>query len=132
MLLRAKAYLNGDGNWSSITESSLKSTAWIEHQGLRHSFTFQNIPVRHSSVSGISVSYLKNLLNEHPEGLVIHCKSLPHAVWVMSYDGDTFYCSDPLGNYSGDKRPLANSYLGRRFGSQANILNNITAFWYVP
>ncbi len=132
MMLRAKAYLNGNNSWNSITENSLRSTAWIEHQGLRHEFSYQNMRVSHVSVSGISVSNLKNLLNQHPEGIVIHCSSLPHAVWVISYSGDTFYCSDPLRNYSGDKRALDNSYLGRRFGSQSNILNRVTAYWYIP
>ena len=131
MMLRAKAYLNGDSGWSSITESSLESTAWIPNQGLRWNFTYRNMSVGHYKVSGMSISDLKNLLNQHPEGIVIHCSSLPHAVWVISYSGDTFYCSDPLSNYSGDKRPLDNSYLGRKFGSQSNILNNTTAYWYV-
>ena len=131
MMLRAKAYLNGDSNWSSITENSLKSTAWINREGLRHEFTYRNMHVSHVPVSGISVSSLKNLLNLHPEGVVIHCSSLPHAVWVFSYSGDTFYCSDPLGNYSGDKRSLSNSYLGIKFGKQSNILNNVTAYWYI-
>lgn len=129
MMLRAKAYKNGNGSWSSITESSIRSTAWSS--GLKWSWSYAGMNVGHSKTNAISQGTLQTLLAQHPEGIVIHCGSLPHAVWVNGYTNGTFYCSDPLKNYSGDKRPLANSYLGRRLGSQSNILSRVTAIWYI-
>ncbi len=129
MMLRAKAYRNGNNSWSSITESAIRSTAWSS--GLKWSWSYAGMNVEHSKMSGISQNTLQTLLAQHPEGVVIHCGNLPHAVWINGYSNGTFYCSDPLKNYSGDKRPLANSYLGRRLGSQSNILSRVTAIWYI-
>ncbi len=133
MMLRAKAYLSGCKNWSSITESAVKPVAW--GNSLKWSFTYSNsetsISVSHANVSGISISSLKSLLNTHPEGIVLYCGNQPHAVLVTDYEGDTFYCSDPASGYSGDRRTLTNSYLSKKYSSQSSILSNTTAYWYV-
>ncbi|MBR5913786.1 MAG: hypothetical protein IKZ58_05450 [Selenomonadaceae bacterium] len=132
MMLRAKAYLNGNNSWSSITESAIKNTAWSG--GLKWSWSYMGMSVAHSKTSGISSATLKSLLDQHPEGIVLHCANLQrmHAVWVMGYSGNTFYCSDPLSGYSGDCRPLANSYIGKQCGNnQDRILAQVTAYWYV-
>ncbi|MCD8023837.1 MAG: hypothetical protein LUF30_12990, partial [Lachnospiraceae bacterium] len=99
--------------------------------GLRHAFTYYGITVSHNSVSGITASKLKSLLDQHPEGIVLYCGKIPHAVFVTRYSGDTFYCADPLSGYSGSERKLSSSYLGKKYGSQAKILSNTTAYWYV-
>ena len=135
MMLRARFYKSNNSSWRSITESSIRSTAWVDGTGLRHSWTYKidnnSVSVNHSSVSGISVSSLKSLLNNHPEGIVLYCGKLPHAVFLTDYDGDTFYCADPLSSYSGKRLALSSSYLGKKYGSQASILSNVTAYWYV-
>lgn len=137
MMLRARMYLSGNSAWSSITENSLLPVAWINGTGLRHSFTYNingnSMSVAHSLTSGISISSLKSLLNNHPEGIVLYCGNLPHAVFVTDYEGDTFYCADSAGgNYSGNRRTLASSLLGNYYEwSQTKILANTTAYWYV-
>ena len=135
MMLRARFYKSNNSSWRSITESSIRSTAWVDGTGLRHSWTYKidnnSVSVNHSSVSGISVSSLKSLLNNHPEGIVLYCGKLPHAVFLTDYDGDTFYCADPLSSYSGKRLALSSSYLGKKYGSQASVLSNVTAYWYV-
>ncbi|MBQ8834545.1 MAG: RICIN domain-containing protein, partial [Oscillospiraceae bacterium] len=135
MMLRARAYLSGNDSWSSITESAVRPKGWKEGSGLYYSFKYtfgqSSIQVSHSTTSGISVASLKSLLNSHPEGIVFYCGKLPHAVFLTDYEGDTFYCADPLSGYSGKRIPLASSWLGKKYGSQANVLKNATAYWYV-
>lgn len=131
MMLRTRAYQLGK-NWSGITESAIKWTAWINGAGLRWSFTYDGMSVAHTSYySGMSLSTLKSLLQENPAGIVLYCGNLPHAVWVMSVSGDTVYCADPLSGYSGEKITLEESYLGYRYSSQSNILSHVTAIWYI-
>ncbi len=136
MMLRSRMYLSGNSGWSSVTEDSLLPVAWISKVGLRHSFTYNingnSMSVAHSYTSGISVGTLKWLLDTHPEGIVLYCGNLPHAVFVTDYEGDTFYCADSAGSpYSGKRLPLASSLVGYHYGAQANILANTTAYWYV-
>lgn len=130
MMLRARKYLSGK-SYSSITESAIRSTAWVNGQGLRFSFKYSGISVSHKKSSGISASTLKNLLDKHPEGIVLYCGKIPHAVFLTDYSGDTFYCADPVSSYSGRRIKLASSSLGKKYSTQANILSNVTAYWYV-
>lgn len=135
MMIRARFYKSNNSLWKSVTESSIRSKAWIEGSGLRHSWSYSidnnSVSVAHSTVSGISVSSLKSLLNSYPEGIVLYCGKLPHAVFLTDYDGSTFYCADPIQSYSGKRISLAASYLGKKYGSQAGVLNNVTAYWYI-
>ena len=135
MMLRARMYLSGNSSWNYITESTIRSDAWYEGIGLRYSFTYtqdsNTMTVSHSSVSGLSVSGLKSLLNSHPEGIVLLCNDVPHAVLVTDYQGDTFYCADPANTYSGVRRTLASSYTGERLGSQSAILSAADDYWYI-
>ena len=135
MMLRARMYISGNSDWAAVTESRVRPTAWIEGSGLRWSFTYKyndsSMTVAHTSVSGISISSLKSILNSHPEGVVLYCGKLPHAVFVTDYEGDAFYCADPLASYSGRRISLSTSYLGKKYGSQADILSNVTAYWYI-
>lgn len=135
MMLRSRFYKSNNNLWRSITESGIRSTAWIEGSGLRYSWTYKiennSVSVSHNSVSGMSVNSLKELLNSHPEGIVLYCGKLPHAVFVTDYEGDTFFCADTIQAYSGKRIALSASYLGKKYGSQENILNNVTAYWYV-
>lgn len=136
MAIRARLYLSGNTNWSIVTEHSIFNTAWIGGKGLRHSFTYyidgNSVSMNHADTSGISVASLKSLLDAHPEGIVLYCGDLPHAVFVSDYDGNTFYCGDPSEPYSGSRRTLSSSWLGYNYEySQEKILNNVTAYWYV-
>lgn len=112
MMMRARMYLSNNNNWSSVTESSIKATAWISGSGLRHAFTYSiagnSMSISHKGVTGMSIANLKTILNDHPEGIVLYVRDLPHAVFLTDYDGDTFYCADPLFGYSGKEFPLQN------------------------
>lgn len=130
MMLRARKYLSGK-SYSSITESSIKSTAWSNGVGLKYSWTYSGVSVSHKNVSGMSISSLKSLLNSHPEGIVLYCGKLPHAVFITDYSGDTFYCADPISSYSGKRIKLSASYLGKMYSNQSGVLKNVTAYWYV-
>ena len=135
MMLRACLYINENENWGQVTETSLRPTAWMNGVGLRWSFTHRvegtSISVSHASASGVSISGLKAVLDKHPEGIVLYCGKLPHAVFLMGYEGDIFYCADTVEGYSGQRIPLTESWLGRKYGTQGNILKNVTAYWYV-
>lgn len=130
MMLRTRAYQIGK-NWQKITESSIKEEGWINGEGLKWSFAYDEMSVSHVSYSGISLSELISLLNKNPAGIVLYCGKLPHAVWVISVSGDTVYCADPLKGYSGKKISLVESYLGYKYNYQDNILDHVTAIWYV-
>ena len=139
MMCRARAYLSGNDNWSSITEYDLTNCgAWSDSYGMSWNYTLSkpgdgihSISVSETAVRGLSLGTVKALLNAHPEGFVMYCGRLPHAIFITDYAGDTIYCSDPGWGYSGDRRPLTSSYFGTCYGSQANILANVTAYWYV-
>lgn len=133
MMLRSRMYLSGNSDWSSITEESIKSVAWVT-DGLLWNWTYtingSKMTVAHANTSGVTLSGLKSLLNSHPEGIVLYSGNY-HAVLLTAYDGDTLYCADPAPGYSGRQIPLTSSQLGTKFGSQTGILNNITAYWYI-
>ena len=134
MMLRAHLYLSGNSNWSKITESAIRPYAWVS-QGLLWNWSYtiegSTINVSHENLSGISVTGLKALVDKHPEGIVLHIKSIPHSVLITDYEGDTFYCADPASWYSGKRIPIEESYFGSKLGKQANILSQASAYWYI-
>jgi hypothetical protein len=135
MLLRSRLYLSGNDSWSSVTESGIRPTAWIEGVGLRWDWTYYIgkswMTVKHKSVTGMTVAELKAVLDAHPEGIVLYFRKVPHAVFLTDYEGDTFYCADPAPNHKDGRKPLAASYPGSKYGTQANALANVTDYWYI-
>ena len=135
MMIRSRMYLSGNSDWSLITESGVRSVGWIEGTGLRWNFTYSingsSVTVGHEYLSGVSISALKALLDTHTEGIVLYCGKLPHAVFLTDYEGDTFYCAETVAGYSGKRIPLASSYLAKKYGTQADVLSKVTAYWYV-
>ena len=135
MMLRSLMYLNGSDNWPAVTQASVKSAGWAYGSGMKWKWTYtldeDTIHVNHEKVSGISAATLKTLLDDHPEGIVLHCGYLPHAVFLTGYEGDTFYCAETVEYYGQGMIKLSESYLGYRYGSQSAILNRVTAYWYV-
>ena len=133
MMLRTRMYLSGSDNWPSVTQSSVRSVGWSG--GLKWSWTYtlndDSMKVAHEYVSGFTVDGLKALLDEHPEGIVLYCGNLPHAVFLTGYDGDTFYCAETVEYYGSGQIKLSESYLGHRYGSQSAILSRVTAYWYI-
>ncbi len=120
MLLRRAAMLSGDKNWQKITEKSIRKTAWLEGTGLRWEFTVSGITVAHKALE--SRNELIQLLDQHPEGIVIYNTSVPHAILVTDYTDGTFYCSDPVNNKPAGRIPV----------SQASItVESASRCWYV-
>lgn len=136
MMIRSALYQKNDARWSEVTEAKLRPVAWWKNDGLLHTFsyalddTFINVNFQHT-VNGISAASLKQVLNQHPEGIALYCGKAPHAVFLIGYEGDTFYCAETAQGYSGKAIPLSSSTLGRRYGSQNDILKNVTGYWYV-
>ena len=134
MMLRSRMYLSGSSEWSSVTESGIKSAAWSD--GLKWNWTYKingsSLSVSHvGNLGGISIASLKSLLDKHPEGIVLYVRDLPHAVFVTDYEGDTFYCAETVSGYSGKRIPLASSWIGTKLGNQARILSCADDYWYV-
>ena len=134
MLVRQKAILCGESNWQYITQSSLKPYAWLEGVGLYHSFSYHGIKVGYKDLgTGENWDELVKLLKEHPEGIVIYERSLPHAVLLTRYDAAEmqFYCADPA--LSTQEMPLEESWLRtmKSSVSQEEIVDAIDCYWYV-
>ena len=136
MMLRRRAVIDGSSNWSSITENSIRSTAWDENAGLYWQFTYAGMSVGHYQISGSYQSKkdsMISLLSKHPEGIMIYDRDIPHAVLLTSYNSssDTFYCADPAGGYPSGIIQLASSLLGRNGASQSTVISNIDDYWMI-
>ncbi len=127
MMLRRGALLSGNSNWRSITESSIKSTAWINGSGLRWNFSYAGMTVAHGTLptGSANESRLKELLNEHPEGIVIYYGpgTKQHAVLLTDYTNGQFYCADPYGGKPSGRIPLSSALYV--------TVSNVSAYWYI-
>ena len=73
MMLRRRAYFDGLTDWSTVTENSVRSTAWSN--GLSHSFTYKEMQVGYGTLPSRKqekVQTLITLLSQHPEGIVLY------------------------------------------------------------
>lgn len=95
MLLRRAAILRGDSNWRDITESSCRSSLWVEGCGMKLNYSYNGISVNCERIYGDSTETLRQLLKQHPEGIVAYDYNYPHAVLLTDYSDGVFYCSDP-------------------------------------
>lgn len=125
MMMRRAAILQGNDNWSSITESSLKGSAWATGAGLKWSFSYAGISVGSAKLptGAANKNILINLLSQHPEGIVLHYSGAPHAVLLTDYTDGVFYCSDPLPSRPTERIPLSRAY--------KVTVQNATRYWYV-
>ncbi|MCD7845327.1 MAG: leucine-rich repeat protein [Oscillospiraceae bacterium] len=133
MLMRNYIYLNGSDLWQEFGEADIRSAAW--NDGLRETFTYSygdyTFSVARASLSSPSADELKALLDKHPEGIVLYCGNAPHAVLLLDYEEDTFYCADPANLCSGMRIALEDSWLGSYYQGQDAILRNVTHYWYI-
>lgn len=135
MMLRRKALLDGNSNWSSITEETLLSTAWVMNQGLRWSFSYAGMSVNYGNFSGNAQNkkeQLTSLLNQHPEGVVIYMYgggNYTHAVLATSYENGTVYVADPAGYLPKGIIPMTSAYLSG--STQDERIGNLKMYWYV-
>lgn len=121
MMLRRRAYLDGDENWTSITESSVRSVAWSN--GLAWNFTYNGMTVKYGTLSSAgNTAELITLLEEHPEGIVVYNRNNPHAVLLTDYTDGTFYCADPAVAAGNGRIP---------FSSCTIAMSGVTCYWYI-
>jgi len=122
MMMRSKSKMEGNPTWANITQQSIKEKAWIEGQGLRHSFTYHGIVIGYSNLkSSDKKAALLALLDKYPEGVEIYVRDLPHAVLLTRYDAasDTFYCADP--GLSATEMTLEDSWLRKVYKEPAPV-----------
>lgn len=135
MMIRSCLYINENDQWSAVTETGLRSAAWINGLGLKWNFRYTlesaTVSVAHKGVDGFSVDEAVELLEAHPEGIVLYCGNIPHAVLLTDYTDGVFYCAETVSGYSGTRIPLADSWLGSWYGSQESALANATSYWYI-
>lgn len=136
MMLRRRALLEGNKNWSSITVSSTKSVAWSG--GLNWDFTYAGMNVTKGTFKGMTQeqkkSKLISLLAAHPEGIVIYMYGnglKTHAVLATDYDTNdgTVYCADPASGIQAGRIPLIKAYLTGN--TQDERIGNLKMYWYV-
>lgn len=135
MMIRSCLYINENDGWQSVTETGLKTAAWINGVGLKWNFKYTmetaTVSVAHKGVSGLTVEEAAALLNEHPEGIVLYCGNIPHAVLLTDYTDGNFYCAETVKGYSGERIPLEESWICSRYSTQEWALANATAYWYI-
>ncbi|MCR5637074.1 MAG: dockerin type I repeat-containing protein [Clostridiales bacterium] len=123
MLLRRTALAAGDESWQSITPDAIRKDAWLEGVGLYYSFEYRGIKIDHGNLNGdiTNEEILKELLDKHPEGIVILDYETPHAVLLTDYEDGVFYCADP--SVGGGRISIDGAY-----GVRAD---NADSYWYV-
>lgn len=135
MMLRSCLYINCDDRWQRVTEDSVGVSAWTS-DGLYWNWSYtideNTVTVAQQGCGGITADELKEVLDNHPEGIVLYCGGgSPHAVFLTDYEDGVFYCADPAMGYAEKRIPLAESLLGDRHGGQAQILSAVSAYWYI-
>lgn len=150
-MLRVKAYRDGNNHWDywkakekdhekNNVYSYYAATSYVDKEGYGMNMTVSTKDASTPrSTSAYSLSVLKGLLDDHPEGIVYYYQvssSARHAVLLTRYEGDTLYCYDPAKDFSGKERTVASSDLKVKAGktTQSGIINNSAAkisIWYI-
>jgi AAA ATPase containing von Willebrand factor type A (vWA) domain len=125
MLIRRAAMISGSANWSDITVDKVKANAWIDGQGIRHTFTYAGITVNKASFQGNPVKESILLLASHPEGIVLYDQirsPRSHAILLTDYTDQLFYGADP-SEYE---------EVGRVLNTSTSLLvKDAEYYWYV-
>ncbi len=140
MMLRRRAIIDG-GNWSAITEDSVRNATRVPNVGMLNSYTYSGMSVKYQFLSNTYTtteakkSFLISLLKDHPEGVVAYNQNRAscgqwHAILMTDYDAsnDTFYCADPAGSSRG-RIKFANSTI--KGSGQDGKLYYINGIWYI-
>ena len=136
MMLRRKAILDADANWWTINEPAVKKVAWPA--GLAWNFTYNGLHVSHlgkgawsdGTVNGKHQA-LVQMLEAHPEGVVVYSSTTPHAVLLTDYDYNTgiFYCCDPAPGHVAGRTTLVGHVI--KGSTQDAVLQKIDQIWYI-
>ena len=153
MMLRRRALLEGDPNWSDITREPVRKVAWGA-KGAKFEFSYNDKKVESYSMKELGYNkadldgkkqYFIDAFIEHPEGIVIYFNynnTTKHAVLLTDYDEatDTFYCADPAPHATSGRIPLANSTLPEKvkriypktgLSDQNLVIAYITQVWLI-
>lgn len=152
MMLRRRAYLDGNSSWQTITLNSVLGKFWVNGSGMTvRPATYSepsyglNMSIDCKAASGYSIpdsqriQYLSRYLEEHPEGIALWLKkdnSHMHSVIVTKEENGVFYCYDPAfttGNLQRlvDVKNYQDFDTSRRL-TQSELLNNyFFQFWYI-
>lgn len=123
MMLRRRAYLDGLEDWCDVTENSVRPAAWAD--GLSHSFTYKEMRVSYDTLPSAldeKTQTLIELLEEHPEGIVLYDRSQPHAVLLTDYTDGVFYCADPAGYITSGRVPISSASVS---------IARASCYWYI-
>lgn len=133
MMLRRHAILDGASDWNTITESSVKPTAWTS-SGLNWRFIYCGLTVKVKSVHDMTLAekkaYFVSTLKSYPEGIEIWDDVKPHAVPLTDYDSNTdTFCADPSSRAGAGRIKLVDSTM--RGNTQDKIIENVWQIWYI-
>ena len=120
--------------YEQVTASGVGNFAWTKKYGLSQDFSIGQVTVTSNADVHYCVdkkAYLINVLQYHPEGVVIYDTGAPHAIWLFGYDqdSDTFYCADTITRNGGHAIPLVESII--RGETQQDKVDTIDKIWYV-
>lgn len=141
MMLRGRKFLddnknndtNSNTSYRNISESQLVSAGAWGSSGLAGSFYCAGYHVVCTAkMNGISEQNLKNMLDIHPEGIVLFIQGngQSHAVYLTDY-ANGLCCADPAPGYANKRILLKDSLLGQRYGSNSGILSQTVQLWYI-
>ena len=120
--------------YEMVTDTGVGHYAWTKQWGLSQNFTIGQVQVTCNADIRNAIdkkAYLINVLQFHPEGVVIYDTGMPHAIYLFGYDedSDTFYCADTITRTGGRAIPLVESII--RGETQQDKINTIDKIWYV-
>ena len=120
--------------YEMVTDTGVGHYAWTKQWGLSQNFTIGQVQVTCNADIRNAIdkkAYLINVLQFHPEGVVIYDTGAPHAIYLFGYDADTdtFYCADTTHRNGGHAIPLEESII--RGKTQQDKVNTIDKIWYV-
>ena len=152
MMLRRRAYLDGNSSWQTITLNSVLGKFWVNGSGMTvRPATYSepsyglNMSIDCKAAGGYSIpdsqriQYLSRYLREHPEGIALWLKkdnSHMHSVIVTKEINGVFYCYDPAFT-TGNLQRLEDVknyqwFDANRRLTQSELLNNyFFQFWYI-
>ena len=133
MMLRNYSCQRGSP-YLQVTDTGVGNFAWTKQYGLSQNFTIGQVSVTCNAdirTCEDKKAYLINVLQYHPEGVVIYDTGAPHAIWLFGYDedADIFYCADTINRNGGHAIPLDESII--RGATQQDKINTIDKIWYV-
>lgn len=137
MMIRRASILRNTGDWTKITNASLRSWATIFGL-LLNSFKVDTEGLVYQVDSGLfsgssdeaRIKELEELLRLHPEGIVVHgdkaASTGPHGVLVTAVKNGEVYAADPTHNTG-----LSNK--GKQKWKNTTMLNvgRIEKYWYI-